>query len=217
MIDLHTHSIFSDGELIPAELIRRAIALGYKAIAITDHMDQSNIDLIIPRIVKVINALRDYVPITVLPGAELTHVPPSLIPDLVKEARNLGARIVVIHGETIVEPVAEKTNRAAIDAGADILAHPGLISRDDLRYAKEKGITLEISARKGHSLSNGHVARGAAEFGIPLIVNTDAHAPTDLITKEFALQVLRSAGIDDRKAGLVFQHAQELMKQAARG
>ncbi len=42
MIDLHTHSFFSDGELIPSELIRRAEAIGYKAIAITDHVDSSN-------------------------------------------------------------------------------------------------------------------------------------------------------------------------------
>jgi len=37
MIDLHTHSLFSDGELIPSELVSRAAAAGYRAIAITDH------------------------------------------------------------------------------------------------------------------------------------------------------------------------------------
>jgi Histidinol phosphatase and related hydrolases of the PHP family len=41
MIDLHTHSIFSDGELIPAELTRRAAVAGYRAMAITDHGDFS--------------------------------------------------------------------------------------------------------------------------------------------------------------------------------
>ncbi len=114
MIDLHTHSIFSDGELIPAELIRRAVAKGYSALAITDHIDKSNIDLIVPRIVKAIASMRDYLPIPVLAGAEITHVPPALIPDMIKEARGLGAQIIVVHGETIVEPVVEGTNRAAI-------------------------------------------------------------------------------------------------------
>ena len=51
MIDLHTHSLFSDGELLPSELIRRAYITGYTALAITDHVDSSNIDFVIPRIV----------------------------------------------------------------------------------------------------------------------------------------------------------------------
>lgn len=217
MIDLHAHSIFSDGELIPAELVRRAFTFGYKAIAITDHMDQSNIDLIIPRIVKAVNALRNHVSIEIIPGAEITHVPPSLIPDIVKEARKLGAKIVVVHGETIVEPVAEGTNRAAIEAGADILAHPGLITGDDLLFAKEKGITLEITARKGHSLSNGHVAKHAMNLGIPLTINTDAHSPSDLITKDFARQILLSAGIENGKINSIFQHSRQLVAKATRG
>jgi len=217
MIDLHTHCIFSDGELIPAELARRAVAMGYKALAITDHMDQSNIDLIIPRIVKVVNALKGIVPITLLPGAEITHVPPKLIPDIVREARSLGAQMVIVHGETIVEPVVEGTNRAAIEAGADILAHPGLISEDDLRFAKEKGITLEITARKGHSLSNGHVARAALSMGIPLTVNTDAHSPSDLISCDFAVRVLLAAGIGGDKIDAIFDNARLLVKKAIGG
>ena len=44
-IDLHTHSIFSDGELLPSELARRADVLGHKALAITDHVDASNIEV----------------------------------------------------------------------------------------------------------------------------------------------------------------------------
>jgi histidinol phosphatase-like PHP family hydrolase len=217
MIDLHTHSIFSDGELIPAELARRAISMGYKALAITDHMDHSNIDLIIPRIVKVVRALKDIMPITLLPGAEITHVPPALIPDIVKEARKLGALIVIVHGETIVEPVIEGTNKAAIEAGADILAHPGLISRDDLLFARETGITLEITARKGHNLSNGHVAQSAIPLGIPLTVNTDTHAPSDLISRDFAARILLSAGIDRAKIDDIFNHSRILVKKALGG
>src|SRR3990170_4251598 len=152
MIDLHTHSLFSDGELLPAELIRRAAVIGYKAIAITDHIDQSNIDIVIPKVVKIIKALREHISITVIAGAEITHVPPTLIPAIVKEARSLGAKIIVVHGETIAEPVAQGTNRAAIEAGADILAHPGIISTEDLLFGKKKGVTLEITSRKGHSL-----------------------------------------------------------------
>jgi histidinol phosphatase-like PHP family hydrolase len=215
MIDLHTHTIFSDGVLIPAELIRRAVAAGYRAIALTDHVDQSNIDLVIPRVAKAVKALRDMVPIQIMVGAELTHVPPRQIADMVKEARSLGAQLVVVHGETLVEPVVEGTNRAAIEAGVDILAHPGLITDDDLIAARERGVTLEITARKGHSLANGHVAKRATALGVSLTINTDAHAPADLITIAFASNVLRGAGLDAAVIDAVFQHAQRLVEKAS--
>lgn len=216
MIDLHTHSIFSDGELVPAELIRRAVAIGYEAIAITDHIDHSNLEMIVPRLKKAVDLLRGHFPIQIIAGAEITHVPPALIPDIVKEARRLGAGLVVVHGETIVEPVVEGTNRAAIEAGADIIAHPGLISGDDLLFALEKKATLEITARKGHSLSNGYVAKQALKLGIPLIVNTDAHAPSDLITRDFAVRVLLSAGIEKDKIEQIFQNSKNLVETALR-
>lgn len=217
MIDLHTHSIFSDGELIPAELVRRAVAIGYEGIAITDHMDHSNIDLIIPRIVKAIDKLKDYFPIPVIPGAEITHVPPPLIQDIVKEARYLGAKIVIVHGETITEPVLKGTNRAAIEAGADILAHPGLITEEDLLFAKEKGIYLEITSRKGHSLSNGYVAKKAMKYGLQLVINTDSHSPSDLIKKEYAVQILLSAGIEEDKISSIFENSRRIIKKVTGG
>lgn len=213
---MHTHTIFSDGELIPFELIRRAEAAGYKALAITDHMDASNIDLIIPRIVKAIEAMRPYVSIDVLPGAEITHAPPQVIPDLVKEARKLGAKIVIVHGETPVEPVIKGTNKAAIEAGADIVSHPGLISTEDLLLAKEKNVLLEITSRKGHSLANGHVAKEAIKFGAPLCLNTDSHSPGDLITKEMAHQVLLGAGIEESRIISVFENSHHLIEKVLR-
>jgi histidinol phosphatase-like PHP family hydrolase len=216
MIDLHTHSLFSDGELLPAELIQRASAMGYKAIAITDHVDQSNIDIVIPRVVRALKALKDFVSITAIPGAEITHVPPALIPSMVKEARQLGAKIVVVHGETIAEPVAEGTNRAAIEASADIVSHPGIISTEDLLLAKEKGVALEITSRKGHSLSNGHVAKEAIKFGVPLVINTDAHGPADLITDESAKEILLSAGIDKNRIESIFENSRALVEKALR-
>jgi histidinol phosphatase-like PHP family hydrolase len=216
MIDLHTHSLFSDGELLPSELIRRAEAMGYKAIAITDHVDPSNIDLVIPRIVSALKKLKGYISIEAIPGAEITHAPPQIIPELVKEARHLGAKIVVVHGETIVEPVAPGTNRAAIEAHADILAHPGIISTEDLLFAKEKGVTLEITSRKGHSLANGYVAKEAVKYGVPLCVNTDAHSPEDLITGDMAIKILLASGVEEKRIPSVFDNSKALVERALR-
>ena len=72
MIDLHTHSLFSDGELIPSELARRFESLGYAAIAITDHADSSTLDFIVPRIVHVAEDLNQSQSVRVIPGIELT-------------------------------------------------------------------------------------------------------------------------------------------------
>ena len=197
MIDLHTHTVFSDGALIPAELVRRAQAKGLTVIGLTDHGDASNLDLIIPRMVTVAEALNRVLDIQVVPGIELTHVPPPLIAESVRAARALGARIVLVHGETIVEPVAPGTNRAAIDAGVDILAHPGLITESDATAAARRGVFLEISARKGHSLTNGHVARIAGRTGVRLVIDTDTHEPGDLIDAETARRIVRGAGLTD--------------------
>lgn len=216
MIDLHTHTLFSDGELLPYELVRRAVAAGYEALAITDHIDPSNIDFAVPRIAKAVKKLRDLVSIVVIPGAEITHAPPKVIPELVKEARALGAGIVVVHGETIVEPVMEGTNRAAIEAGADILAHPGLITTEDVLFAKDKGIVLEITSRKGHSLSNGYVAKEAIKFGVPLAINTDSHGPGDLINKETARRILFAAGIEESRIDTIFENSRLLVEKALR-
>lgn len=207
MIDLHTHTFFSDGALIPSELARRAEHTGLSGIGITDHGDSSNIDFIVPRIVSAAIDLNRHMKIKVIPGIELTHVPPPMIAECAKRARNLGARIIIVHGETIAEPVAPGTNRAAIDAGVNILAHPGLISMEEVLAAKEKGVLLEITARKGHSLTNGHVAKLAVEACAKLVINTDTHDPSDLISRDQALKVVRGAGLTEADFDMMQQNA----------
>ncbi len=195
MIDLHTHTLFSDGALVPSEHVRRFEVLGYEAVAITDHADSSNMDFIIPRIVRAARDLNPLGKTRLIPGIELTHVPPPLFAPLTIRARELGALIVVAHGETPVEPVAPGTNRAALEAGVDILAHPGFITEEEAALAAKKGIFLELSGRKGHSLTNGHVAQMAAQAGALLAVNADAHEPEDFMTAERAETVALGAGL----------------------
>jgi histidinol phosphatase-like PHP family hydrolase len=205
LIDLHTHTIFSDGELLPSELVGRAIIHGYEAIAITDHADYTNLEQLIEAAKKA-KYLEDEWDIRVLAGVELTHVPPRKIAPLAKKAKDLGAEIVVVHGETIAEPVAAGTN--AVSAACeyvDILAHPGLISEEDVQTAKENNVCLEITVRNGHNRTNGHVARLSLEIGATLLVNTDTHAPENLITDETALKIAMGAGLTESQAREVFK------------
>jgi len=173
MIDLHTHSLFSDGELLPSELIQRARKKGYEAIAITDHVDISNIDFVISRIRKVCaDTNKAYKDIKCFTGVEITHVAPSLIKGLAVKARRYGAQVVVFHGETTVEPVEPGSNHAAILAGVDILAHPGNITEADVELAKKNSVYLEITERAGHNLTNTHVAALAKKIGATPMLRT---------------------------------------------
>ena len=208
MFDFHCHSVFSDGELIPAEIWRRVKVLGYTAIAITDHADHSNFESIIGNLLKIKKAFEGLTP-RLIAGVELTHVPPEFIPELIKESRKAGAEIVVVHGETIVEPVAEGTNLSAILGGADILAHPGLIKEEEVKLAAEKGVFLEISGRKGHSFTNGHVANLAKKYGANLVINSDAHSPSDLLTKELAFKIALGAGLTSKEVKKIWEIAKK--------
>jgi putative hydrolase len=200
-IDLHTHSLLSDGELVPTELARRAEHLGHEAIAITDHVDSSNIEWVVNAITKAATEVNRHMDIRLIPGVELTHVPVPTINRLAKLARRLGAEIVVMHGETLAEPVHEGTNDAALACpDVDVLAHPGLMTLKQAERARKANIYLELTSRQGHCLANGWVARVASEAGAKLVVNTDTHSPRELLTVEAALNVARGAGLDDAAA-----------------
>lgn len=210
MIDLHSHTFASDGELVPAEHARRAEVQGVEVLGVTDHADASNVEDCIERVERA----KGDAPIRLVSGVEVTHVPPESIDRVVGMARDAGADIVVAHGETPVEPVAEGANRAAIEAGVDILGHPGLISREDAELAAERGVRLEITARGGHSLTNGHVARVAEDTGATLVVNTDSHHPRDFITRDRAVEIARFAGLSQERAvEVVDENSRELLRE----
>lgn len=213
MIDLHMHSTFSDGELIPSEIISRALFAGYTHLAITDHVDPSNLEHVLEGMLHVCAELRGKVGLKVYPGVEITHVPPRMIAPLVALSRRKGAKVVIVHGETIVEPVPKGTNIAAIKAGADILAHPGLITGKEVSLARKNGVYLEITARKGHSLANGHVARMAGKHGAGMVYNTDSHSPGDFTTWESALRIIRGAGLAEADARRMQKNALMLLNR----
>jgi histidinol phosphatase-like PHP family hydrolase len=197
VLDFHTHTSLSDGDLSPMEMVRRAVAKGYKSIALTDHAAVGDLERIVPEIVQVCAVARKYWDILAIPGIELTHLPAKAIGKIAEKAKNLGAWIVVVHGETIVEPVEKGTNMAAIKSPhVDILAHPGFLTLEEAKLAAANGTFLEISARKGHSLTNGHVAKIALKAGVSLVIDSDAHTDSDLLSEEFALAVLHGSGLD---------------------
>ncbi|MFH1310729.1 MAG: histidinol phosphate phosphatase domain-containing protein [Candidatus Omnitrophota bacterium] len=211
MIDLHTHTILSDGELLPSELVRRAVVNGYKAIALADHVDASNIDFVIPRIAHVAKQLNSAWDIVVIPAAELTHIPIEHIKGLVKKARHLGARLILVHGQTEAEPVLPGTNKEALLANIDILAHPGMITEEEVKLAIKNNIYLEITTRNLHKETNGHLIKMTRNTEAKLVLDTDTHSPENLITKEKACKFLSDLGLTREEQEKVFLNSQELV------
>ena len=206
MYDFHTHTFLSDGVASPIELIRTAYRIGYETMAITDHVGPGNLEFVLKTLIKECEMASHRWDILALPGVEITYVPKEDIDLLANEARRMGARVVNVHGETVVEQVEPGTNLAAVRSkNVDILAHPGLITPDEARTAAENGVFLEVSARRGHGLANGHVVRAAREAGARMVLDSDAHAPADLLTREFAMTVALGAGLSREDAYVLLE------------
>ncbi|HJJ99184.1 MAG TPA: histidinol phosphate phosphatase domain-containing protein [Methanocorpusculum sp.] len=199
MYDFHCHTTMSDGELLPTELIRRMAVLGYTEMAISDHADFSNVRELI-RAEEAVKRSAKLYGICLYSGIEITHVPPDQIDELAEYAKGLGADVVVVHGETITEPVAPGTNAAALSSAyVDILAHPGLITDEDARLAARNGVLLEITSRGGHSRTNGHVFSAIRRAGADAVVQSDTHGPGDLMSERMRYLVARGTGMSEEE------------------
>jgi histidinol phosphatase-like PHP family hydrolase len=149
---------------------------------------------------------RAYWDILAIPGIELTHMPPQAISEAAQKAKELGAWLVVVHGESPVEPVERGTNLAAVQSPfVDILAHPGLITPEEAALAAQNSIFLELTARRGHSTTNGHVALTSQKAKAKLLVNSDAHSETDLLTPALARDIVKQAGLSERECQQILE------------
>ncbi len=196
LYDFHTHTFLSDGSLSPVELARRALVNGYKVLAMADHVGLGNCAPVLQQVKRECELVNRHWPLLALPAVEITHVPAAAIAEVAAEAKALGAALVVVHGETIVEPVEPGTNAAALRCPqVDILAHPGLLTPEEAELAAANGVFLELTARKGHSLTNGRVWQIGSRYGARFLLNSDAHDPGDLLDGEFVRRVGLGAGL----------------------
>jgi len=216
LYDFHTHTYLSDGVLAPMELIRRAIVHGYTALGIADHCARGGMRRVIEEVRADCLLAQERWDFFAIVGVEITHPPVSAIPQLAAEAKKLGAELVVVHGETLVEPTEPGTNLAAVSCPhVDILAHPGLLTEQEAQLAAETGVYIELTTRQGHCLGNGVVAQRALAAGAELILNSDTHEPSDLLTEQFAEQVVRAAGVPEEKvAEVLIENPQDLLRRA---
>ena len=174
--------------------------IGYRSIGLTDHVGIGYLARLIKELADDCALANKYWDILAIPGVELTHVPAAAIAETARQAKEMGARIVIVHGETITEPVENGTNIAAVSSPyVDILAHPGLLTLEEAVTATQNGVFLELSARKGHSQANCHVVSVARIAGAKLLLNSDAHDEKGLLTLASAQAIAKKAGLNDKE------------------
>ncbi len=212
MIDLHTHSLFSDGELLPSELVRRAEEIGYEAVAITDHADSSNLDWIVPRLVRVCEDLNRRWKIRAVPGIELTHLPPDMIAPLAAEARSLGREDC---GRSRRNSGGAGRSRNKRQGHRSRRGHSGAPGFD---FRRRDGPGPGKKSFSGDHRPAGAIAWRTAmlpawlqRFGASLVLNTDGHAPGDLITRGQALKVALGAGLEADDFERMLQNSREIV------
>lgn len=209
--DFHTHTSFREGTLLPSELVQRNVNLGCKGLAITDHVDISNLTDAIDGLKRFIDACGELWDIPILIGVELTGIPPVFIESMASKARALGAQWIVAHGESLAGGVAQGTNRAAIEAAVDLLSHPGLISDKEAELAAVNNVYLEITTRAGHSLSNGWVARCAVQTGAKLLLNSDTHSSADILDGAQRRRIAQGAGLSSAQIDRIWENSKKIL------
>ena len=213
--DLHTHTTWSDGSESVQAMAEAAIRRGLKVLAITDHSVGLGIasGLSVERLHEQREEIRQVQKklgerILLLQGSEVEiHADGSL--DYSEEVlAELDVVIASLH--TILrqprQQITERLVRAMRHPQVDIIGHPSgrlLPNREGadldwdvvLQVARETGIALEIDAHPSRLDLDEVYARRAVEMGIPIAIDTDAHALDQLDLMEYGVSVARRAWI----------------------
>jgi DNA polymerase (family 10) len=209
--DLHAHTDWSDGHHPLEKLVEAAEARGYEYIIVSDHSRSATIarglgvDQLRAQLGR-IRALQPRFTIKILAGTECDILPDGTLdfPDELLE--ELDVVLAAVHSR-FKQTRAEMTTRivrALENPHVDILAHPTgrlIGSRDPydvdmeavLATAKTHGKAIEINASPDRLDLNDVHARRAAELGIPIAINSDAHYLRELGDLAAGLGVARRA------------------------
>ncbi len=186
MIDFHVHV----GERLGvAEALWTAGQAGYRGLGLLAARLED-----IGRIRAEARTLGLFGKVEAVVGFALDHVPPPLIPHMVAEARAAGAAFVLMHGEGCDQAEAG-TNFAAVAAGVDILARPGLVDSTVAVCAAEKGVALEISTGKW-ALANGLIVQRAREAEAMLLPGGEVHCAKDFASVRVRRHACLGAGLN---------------------
>ncbi|HET9924365.1 MAG TPA: PHP domain-containing protein [Methylomirabilota bacterium] len=181
-VDLHTHTIASDGTLRPCELVAEAARRGVRVLAVTDH-DSTN------GLAEAIETARQHPPLTIVPGIEIN-------------CDVEGAEIHILGYYMDYEAAwfqdfcraQREERRARVRRTVERLADLGLPIDVERVFA----LVQEGSAGRPHvarvMLERGYVKSVREAFDRYLAAGRPAHVPRRKLTPEDAVRLLRKAG-----------------------
>lgn len=193
--DLHMHTTWSDGAYSIREMVEACRAKGYRYIVITDHTQYLKVanGLTPERVREQIAEIRllneEYEDIEIFCGTEMDILPDATLDFDDELLSELDFVIASIHSSFTQsqEQIMERLHMAMKNPHVDMIAHPTgrIIGQREgynpdvaqlIKWAKEYGKILELNANPYRlDLATDHLMM-AQEAGVPIAINTDAHA-----------------------------------------
>jgi DNA polymerase (family 10) len=214
--DLHCHTTLSDGRNTLAEMAAAARERGYSYLAITDHSathgfgNDVQADALLRRVEEIAayNAEHGTRRFRLLAGSEVNIAPDGGLDYDDDVLERLDWVIASVHTsfrmkkQTMTDRIVEAVRNPLVSC----LGHPSgrmLLRREpyDLDIeaivgaAAEAGTMIEINGNPNRRDLNDHNARLAAEAGVPIVCNTDAHRTSTLANMAYAVATARRAGL----------------------
>ena len=210
--DLHLHTTWSDGNNSIAEMVEAVRARGYEYMVISDHSKSTGVagGLSEARLLEQVAEVRALGTrlegFRVFAGCEVDiRADGSLdYPDAVLARLDLVIASVHSGFKMTREQMTRRIVTALQNPHVRVLAHPTgrlLGGRTGyevdlgavIRAAAERGVVAEINASPERLDLNDLHARQAREAGLPLVINTDAHAISQLDQMAYGVAVARRA------------------------
>jgi DNA polymerase (family 10) len=216
--DLHMHTTLSDGHATLEEMAAAAKELGYEYVAMTDHSATHGFgNDVTPKALlgrlEEIRSLPD-LGITVLAGTETNVLPDGSVDYADEVLEQLDWVVASLH-TSFRQSEKEQTKRmltAMEHPLVDVIGHPTgrLIERREayaldmdavIAKAVETGTFLEINANPDRRDLNDVYARAAAEAGVTLVIDSDAHWPRTLRNMRYGVATARRAWLTREHVG----------------
>ncbi|HKJ36520.1 MAG TPA: DNA polymerase/3'-5' exonuclease PolX [Solirubrobacterales bacterium] len=212
--DLHCHTTLSDGHNTLEEMVEAARGRGYSYLAVTDHSashgfgNDVQADALLERVAEVHELDASTKRIKVLAGsevnigtkgeldyedevlAELDWVVASVHTSFRMSAEKLTQRIISAIEHPLVDCIGHMTGRLLLKRDPyDLVIEP------IFEAAAANGTMIEINSSPRRRDLNERHARIAAEAGVRIVINTDAHRVGTLENMQYGVATARRAGL----------------------